>query len=37
LSFEQISIPITGNRGKPILYGALNLRSGKLELAGSLR
>ncbi len=34
---QQISVPITGNRGKRVLYGALNLRSGKLELASSLR
>lgn len=34
---QQICIPITGNRGKRVLYGALNLRSGKLELASSLR
>jgi len=33
---QQVSIPITGNRGRRVLYGALNLRSGKLELASSL-
>ena len=33
---QQISIPITGTRGKRILYGALNLRSGQLELRSSL-
>lgn len=33
----QISIPITGNRGKRVLFGALNLRRGKLELASTLR
>jgi transposase len=33
---QQISIPITGNRGKRILDGALNLRSGQRELSSSL-
>ena len=34
---QQMRVPITGNRGKRIRSGALNLCSGRLELAHSHR
>lgn len=34
---QQMAVPITGNRGKRVLYGALNIRSGQRDLRGDER